>query len=112
LWTVAVAVPAVIIPGPPVIVVPAVPAVTTNLFAQGTLSAKVSRRTGGVGGVDTTGAAVSLGNAGDLLSGSATLTALYLNSAVLGGPSVANTVKYSVSGVRQTNVVATGVPAP
>ena len=115
-------------------VIPAVAAVTTAavtsaLTAVGTIQAKVSQtrsstNTGnqgvdGVsrsavigGGVNAAGTPVSLGQTGDRLSGTASLDALIQNTAVVGGPTVTNSTKYAISGIRQTNVPAAAVVAP
>ncbi|HSH96337.1 MAG TPA: hypothetical protein VK968_19475 [Roseimicrobium sp.] len=111
---------------PTVVITPAVPAqaaVTTGLDANGTLRAKVSGRrgipnsgfqavdgvqrpgNGQVGGVDpNTGLPVSMGAFGDKLSGEVIINAQFLNTAIAGPIFTANQVKYSISGIRQTNV--------
>jgi hypothetical protein len=110
---------------PTVITTPAVPAqaaVTTGLTATGTLKAKVSGRrsvpnsgfqavdgvqrpgNGQVGGVDAAGNPVSMGAFGDKLSGEVIIDAQFLNTAIAGPIFTANQVKYSISGIRQTNV--------
>ena len=111
---------------PTVVITPAVPAqaaVTTGLDANGTLRAKVSGRrgvpnsgfqavdgvqrpgNGTIGGFDpTTGQINSLGAFGDKLSGEVIINAQFLNTAVAGPIFTANQVKYSISGIRQSNV--------
>jgi hypothetical protein len=97
-----------------------VDAETTALFAQGSLQTKVSggsspntgnqavngvQRSASAGGLDANGNPVALGQAGDRLSGTAKITAQFLDSRNTGVPAIANLTTYSVSGVRQTNVV-------
>jgi len=133
LFTVSALVPAFVAPPvPPAVVgvlVPAVPAVTTALFATGTMQARVSLRSvnntgnqavngvarsanAAVGGVDASGNPVSTGQNGDRLSGTATILTKIANSTLVGqGPINTASTKYSISGVRQTNVIAAAVPA-
>ena len=117
----------IVVPGSAAI--PAQAAVTTPLFAQGTLEAQVTRtsvtsNTGnqavngvlrssgtGAGGVDANGTPATLGSVGDRLSGKATIVALFQDTSVVGPPSTANLQEYSISGIRQTNVIATAVTA-
>jgi hypothetical protein len=58
------------------------------------------------GGLDANGQPRSLGAVGDRLSGTATINALFQNTAVVGPPTTANSTTYSISGVRQTNAFA------
>lgn len=112
--------------------VPAVAAVTTPLFAWGTMQVTVSepgntntgnqgangitRSTASLGGVDANGNPRSLGKTGDNVKGTASIDALFSNVGVIGfvgpAPTITNSTKYSVSGVRETNAFATAVAAP
>ncbi|HSH96338.1 MAG TPA: hypothetical protein VK968_19480, partial [Roseimicrobium sp.] len=60
---------------------------------------------GTIGGFDpATGQINSLGAFGDKLSGEVIINAQFLNTAVAGPIFTANQVKYSISGIRQSNV--------
>jgi hypothetical protein len=107
------------------------PAVTTPLTGQGFMQAKISGPTSTtnagnagfngvsrnvtVGGVDSKGNPVSLGNKGDRLSGTATIDVVGSNIGLpTAGPAafVAQETKFSLSGVRETNAIATAAAAP
>jgi hypothetical protein len=102
------------------------PITPVALYLIGTFQAKVARTfatnagnagangvsrnaPGNVGGA-TNGVPNSLGQFGDTVTGTAVLDTMILNLRVAGGPTVVNSTKYSVSGVRNTNVVAAAAP--